>query len=130
MSVSRIAFALACATRIRWSRRQRTGACRSAERRPKTVEELFRPRADDAQAYIELTDAIASAIAGPNIDVQLGPARRAWCSKPLLERWPELAQTGRRNHMHSWNRYQRAWADQISAGRRDLSARHRLLSGA
>src|SRR5258705_2622204 len=37
------------------------------------------------KSYIELTDAIAAAIAGPKVDVQLGPAGVQWCSKPLLE---------------------------------------------
>ncbi len=53
------------------------------------------------KAYIELTDAIAAAIAGPKVDVQLGPAGVQWCSKPLLEAVAEnSAQTGRRIHMH------------------------------
>ena len=66
------------------------------------------------KAYIELTDAIASAIAGPKVDVQLGPAGVQWCSKPLLEAVAEnSAQTGRRVHMHLLETiYQRAWADQ------------------
>ncbi len=63
--------------------------------------------------YIELTDAIASAIAGPKVDVQLGPAGVQWCSKPLLEAVAEnSARTGRRIHMHLLETiYQRAWAD-------------------
>ena len=66
------------------------------------------------KAYIELTDAIAAAIAGPKVDVQLGPAGVQWCSKPLLEAVAEnSAQTGRRIHMHLLETiYQRAWADQ------------------
>jgi cytosine/adenosine deaminase-related metal-dependent hydrolase len=66
------------------------------------------------QAYIELTDAIAAAISGPKVDVQLGPAGVQWCSKPLLEAVAEnSAQTGRRIHMHLLETvYQRAWADQ------------------
>ena len=65
------------------------------------------------KAYIELTDAIAAAIAGPKVDVQLGPAGVQWCSKPLLEAVAEnSAQTGRRIHMHLLETiYQRAWAD-------------------
>src|SRR5258708_31107773 len=67
----------------------------------KTVEELFVRAPMSPKAYIELTDAIASAIAGPKIDVQLGPAGVQWCSKPLLEAVAENSvQTGRRIHMH------------------------------
>src|SRR5882757_5891729 len=80
----------------------------------KTIEELFVRAPMPPQAYIELTDAIAAAIAGPKIDVQLGPAGVQWCSKPLLEAVAEnSAQTGRRIHMHLLETiYQRAWADQ------------------
>src|SRR5882757_7330231 len=79
----------------------------------KTVEELFVRAPMTPKAYIELTDAIASAIAGPKIDVQLGPAGVQWCSKPLLEAVAEnSALTGRRIHMHLLETvYQRAWAD-------------------
>src|SRR5882757_6160059 len=49
------------------------------------VEELFVRAPMSPKDYIDLTDAIASAIAGPRIDVQLGPAGVQWCSKPLLE---------------------------------------------
>ena len=51
----------------------------------KTIEELFVRAPMSPKEYIELTDAIASAIAGPKVDVQLGPAGVQWCSKPLLE---------------------------------------------
>jgi cytosine/adenosine deaminase-related metal-dependent hydrolase len=80
----------------------------------KTIEELFVRAPMSPKAYIELTDAIASAIAGPKVDVQLGPAGVQWCSKPLLEAVAEnSAQTGRRIHMHLLETiYQRAWADQ------------------
>ena len=66
------------------------------------------------KAYIELTHAIAAAIAGPMIDVQLGPAGVQWCSKPLLQAVAENSErTGRRVHMHLLETvYQRAWADQ------------------
>ncbi|MBR0758639.1 amidohydrolase family protein [Bradyrhizobium jicamae] len=78
-----------------------------------TIEELFVRAPMSPKAYIELTDAIAAAIAGPKIDVQLGPAGVQWCSKPLLEAVAEnSAQTGRRIHMHLLETiYQRAWAD-------------------
>jgi cytosine/adenosine deaminase-related metal-dependent hydrolase len=80
----------------------------------KTIEELFVRPATSPKAYIELTDAIASAIGGPKVDVQLGPAGVQWCSKPLLEAVAEnSALTGRRIHMHLLETiYQRAWADQ------------------
>lgn len=79
----------------------------------KTIEDLFVRAPMSPQAYIELTDAIAAAIAGPMIDVQLGPAGVQWCSKPLLEAVAEnSARTGRRIHMHLLETvYQRAWAD-------------------
>jgi cytosine/adenosine deaminase-related metal-dependent hydrolase len=80
----------------------------------KAVEELFVRSPMSPNDYIDLTDAIASAITGPRIDVQLGPAGVQWCSKPLLEAVAEnSAQTGRRVHMHLLETiYQRAWADQ------------------
>ncbi|EJN12277.1 cytosine deaminase-like metal-dependent hydrolase [Bradyrhizobium sp. YR681] len=79
----------------------------------KTVEDLFVRAPMSPKAYIELTDAIASAIAGPMVDVQLGPAGVQWCSKPLLEAVAENSEkTGRRIHMHLLETvYQRAWAD-------------------
>jgi cytosine/adenosine deaminase-related metal-dependent hydrolase len=79
-----------------------------------TIEQMFVRAPMSPKAYIELTDAIASAIAGPKVDVQLGPAGVQWCSKPLLEVVAEnSAQTGRRIHMHLLETiYQRAWADQ------------------
>ena len=63
--------------------------------------------------YIELTETIASEIAGPKLDVQFGPAGVQWCSRPLLEAIAEnSARTGRRVHMHLLETiYQRAWAD-------------------
>ena len=80
----------------------------------KTIEELFVRAPMSPKAYIELTDAIATAIAGPKVDVQLGPAGVQWCSKPLLEAVADnSALTGRRIHMHLLETvYQRAWADQ------------------
>ncbi|MCA1512823.1 amidohydrolase family protein [Bradyrhizobium sp. NBAIM01] len=80
----------------------------------KTIEDLFVRAPMSPKAYIELTDAIAAAIAGPMVDVQLGPAGVQWCSKPLLEAVAEnSARSGRRIHMHLLETvYQRAWADQ------------------
>ena len=80
----------------------------------KTIEQMFVRAPMSPRDYIDLTDAIAAAIAGPKIDVQLGPAGVQWCSKPLLEAVAEnSAQTGRRIHMHLLETvYQRAWADQ------------------
>jgi cytosine/adenosine deaminase-related metal-dependent hydrolase len=79
----------------------------------KTIEQLFVRAPMSPKDYIDLTDAIAAAIAGPKIDVQLGPAGVQWCSKPLLEAVAEnSAQTGRRVHMHLLETiYQRVWAD-------------------
>jgi cytosine/adenosine deaminase-related metal-dependent hydrolase len=64
--------------------------------------------------YIALTEAMASAISGPKIDVQFGPAGVQWCSRALLEAIAEnSALTGRRVHMHLLETiYQRAYADQ------------------
>lgn len=80
----------------------------------KTIENLFVRTPMSPKTYIELTDAIAAAIEGPMVDVQLGPAGVQWCSKPLLEAVAEnSAWTGRRIHMHLLETvYQRAWADQ------------------
>ncbi|WP_338697918.1 amidohydrolase family protein [Bradyrhizobium sp. 26S5] len=80
----------------------------------KTIEKLFVRAPMSPKAYIELTDAIAAAIGGPMVDVQLGPAGVQWCSKPLLEAVADnSAQTGRRIHMHLLETiYQRAWADE------------------
>lgn len=83
-----------------------------------TIEQLFVRAPMSPKAYIELTDAIAAAIAGPKVDVQLGPAGVQWCSKPLLEAVAEnSAQTGRRVHMHLLETiYQRRWAEQYFPG--------------
>jgi cytosine/adenosine deaminase-related metal-dependent hydrolase len=80
-----------------------------------TIEQLFVRPPMSPRDYVALTNAIAEAIAGPMIDVQLGPAGVQWCSKPLLEAVAEnSAQTGRRIHMHLLETiYQRAWADRI-----------------
>ena len=84
----------------------------------KTVEELFVKPSMSPRDYLELTDAIASAISGPRIDVQLGPAGVQWCSRPLLEAIAEnSARTGRRVHMHLLETvYQRAYADEHFPG--------------
>ena len=80
----------------------------------KTVEEMFVKPSMSPRDTIELTDAIAAAISGPKIDVQLGPAGVQWCSRPLLEAIAEnSAHTGRRVHMHLLETIcQRAYADQ------------------
>jgi cytosine/adenosine deaminase-related metal-dependent hydrolase len=84
----------------------------------KTVEDMFVKPAMPPRDTIELTDAIASAISGPKIDVQLGPAGVQWCSRPLLEAIAEnSARTGRRIHMHLLETvYQRAYADEHFPG--------------
>lgn len=82
------------------------------------VEELFvRPPSPPA-AYLDLVDEIHTAIAGPLIDVQYGPAGVQWCSPALLEAIAERsAATGRRVHMHLLETiYQRAWADRAFPG--------------
>jgi cytosine/adenosine deaminase-related metal-dependent hydrolase len=83
-----------------------------------TIEQLFVRAPMSPKAYLELTDAIAAAIAGAKVDVQLGPAGVQWCSKPLLEAVAEnSALTGRRIHMHLLETvYQRAWADRHFPG--------------
>src|SRR3978361_224701 len=50
----------------------------------KTIEEMFVRAPMSPKAYIELTDAIAAAIAGPKVDVQLGHAGGEWWSKTVL----------------------------------------------
>lgn len=79
----------------------------------KAIEEMFVRAPVSPKEYIELTDAIAAAISGPKVDMQLGPAGVQWCSKPLLEAVAEnSARTGRRIHMHLLETvYQRGWAD-------------------
>jgi len=110
----RIAFALAVRDRnpVVYGDEQPVLSSLSGDDR-KTIEELFVRAPMSPQVYIELTDAIAAAMAGPKIDVQLGPAGVQWCSKPLLEAIAEnSAQTGRRIHMHLLETiHQRAWAD-------------------
>ena len=78
------------------------------------VEQLFVRPPMSPRDYIELTETIASEIAGPKVDVQFGPAGVQWCSHPLLEAIAEnSARTGRRIHMHLLETiYQRAYADQ------------------
>jgi cytosine/adenosine deaminase-related metal-dependent hydrolase len=82
------------------------------------VEDLFIRPAMSPRDTIELTETIASEIAGPMIDVQFGPAGVQWCSRPLLEAIAEnSARTGRRIHMHLLETiYQRAWADEHFPG--------------
>lgn len=80
-------------------------------------ETFVRPAVSPQQA-IALTDEIASAIEGPTVDVQFGPAGVQWCSRPMLEAIAEAsALTGRRVHMHLLETpYQRRWADQEFPG--------------
>src|SRR5258705_348384 len=111
----RIAFALAVRDQnpIVYGDSEPVLSSLSAEDR-KTVEELFVKPSMSPRDTIELTDAIAAAISGPKIDVQLGPAGVQWCSRPLLEAIAEnSAHTGRRVHMHLLETIcQRAYADQ------------------
>jgi cytosine/adenosine deaminase-related metal-dependent hydrolase len=78
------------------------------------IEQGLPPSPQSPQAYLDLIEEIATAIAGPLVDVQLGPAGVQWCSRPLLEAIAaHSARTGRRIHMHLLETvYQRRWADQ------------------
>lgn len=78
------------------------------------IEQDLPPAPSSPQAYLSLVEEIASAIAGPMVDVQLGPAGVQWCSRPLLQAIADhSAHTGRRIHMHLLETvYQRQWADQ------------------
>lgn len=77
------------------------------------IEQGLPPSPQSPQAYLDLIEEIATAIAGPMVDVQLGPAGVQWCSRPLLEAIAaHSARTGRRIHMHLLETiYQRHWAD-------------------
>jgi cytosine/adenosine deaminase-related metal-dependent hydrolase len=68
----------------------------------------------DVAAQLAQVDAVAAAAAGPDFDVQYGPAAVQWCSPELLVGIAEAsARTGRRVHMHLLEtRYQRVWADE------------------
>lgn len=72
----------------------------------------------DARGQLELADAIASRLQGPQFDVQYGPVAPHWCSDALLAAVAESsARTGRRVHMHLLEtRYQRQWADTAYEG--------------
>ncbi|MEK9968968.1 MAG: amidohydrolase family protein, partial [Ferrovibrio sp.] len=77
------------------------------------IEQGLPPVPSSPQAYLALVEEIASAVTGPMVDVQLGPAGVQWCSRKLLEAIAEhSARTGRRIHMHLLETiYQRRWAD-------------------
>lgn len=77
------------------------------------VEQGLPPAPKSPETYFDLIEEISDAIAGPMVDVQLGPAGVQWCSRPLLEAIAEQsARTGRRIHMHLLETsYQRVWAD-------------------
>ena len=111
----RIAFALAVRDQnpIVYGDSEPVLSSLSAEDR-KTVEEMFVKPSMSPRDYIDLTDAIAAAISGPKIDVQLGPAGVQWCSRPLLEAIAEnSARTGRRVHMHLLARNVSRWRQAI-----------------
>ncbi|MBC7800848.1 MAG: amidohydrolase family protein [Gemmatimonadaceae bacterium] len=84
----------------------------------RTVEDTFLRPPMPPTDYLDLTEALHAAIAGPMVDVQFGPAGVQWCSTPLLSAIAERsAQTGRRVHMHLLETvYQRAWADRAFPG--------------
>lgn len=79
----------------------------------RVVEGTFIRPTTTPREYLDLIEEIANAVAGPMVDVQLGPAGVQWCSCALLEAIAEhSARTGRRIHMHLLETvYQRAWAD-------------------
>ncbi|WP_244628352.1 amidohydrolase family protein [Tardiphaga robiniae] len=78
-----------------------------------TIQDMFIRPSPTPSEYLDRVEAIHSAIAGPMIDVQYGPAGFQWCSPALLEAIAERsAATGRRVHMHLLETiYQRQWAD-------------------
>ena len=78
-----------------------------------TIQDLFIRPSPTPSEYLDRVEAIHTAIAGPTIDVQYGPAGVQWCSPALLEAIAERsAATGRRVHMHLLETiYQRQWAD-------------------
>ncbi len=78
-----------------------------------TVKSLFMPPPPRPQDYLALVEDIAARIAGPMVDVQLGPAGVQWCSRAMLAAIAGHSQaTGRRIHMHLLETpYQRVWAD-------------------
>lgn len=89
----------------------------SDENRATIQDLLIRPSPTPAE-YLDRVEAIHTAIAGPTIDVQYGPAGMQWCSPALLKAIAERsAATGRRVHMHLLETiYQRQWADRAFPG--------------
>jgi len=78
-----------------------------------TVQRLLaRPKPTVAE-QIALVEAITAEIAGPLVDVQLGPGGPQWVSDELMEAIADhSARTGQRAHMHLFEtRRQREWAD-------------------
>ncbi|WP_291862680.1 amidohydrolase family protein [Bradyrhizobium sp.] len=110
----RVAFALAVRDQnpVVYGDSEQVLSALSAEDRS-SVEQLFIRPAMSPRDTIELTETIATEIAGPTLDVQFGPAGVQWCSHQLLEAIAESsARSGRRVHMHLLETiYQRAWAD-------------------
>jgi len=82
------------------------------------VEATFPHRPMAPRDYVALIEDIASAIGGPMVDVQFGPAGVQWCSPAMLEAIAESsAASGRRIHMHLLETvYQRDWADKAFPG--------------
>jgi cytosine/adenosine deaminase-related metal-dependent hydrolase len=78
------------------------------------VRKTFVKPAVPPKQLVELTEEVATAIQGPMVNVQFGPAGVQWCSRALLEAVAEAsALSGRRVHMHLLETpYQRRWADQ------------------
>ncbi|OYX87919.1 MAG: hypothetical protein B7Y75_01450 [Azorhizobium sp. 35-67-5] len=82
------------------------------------IERRFLNRTLSPRDYVALTDAVATAAAGPMFDVQYGPNGVQWCSDALLEAVAEASlSSGRRVHMHLLEtRYQRDWMDAAYPG--------------
>ena len=99
----------------------------------KTIEELFVRAPMSPKAYIELTDAIAAAIAGPKVDVQLGAGRRAVVLKAVARSGRREFGADRPPHPHAspGNRLSaRLGRPEFPARRRPLSPRYRFPLGA
>jgi cytosine/adenosine deaminase-related metal-dependent hydrolase len=71
--------------------------------------------AEMVAARLAAVERFAAELAGPRLDVQLGPVGPQWVSEPALRQIAEHSQrTGRRVHMHLLESpAQRSWADEV-----------------
>ena len=81
--------------------RRRAGAVEFFGRRSQDGRATVRPRADVAEGLHRSDRCDCRAIAGPKIDVQLGPAGVQWCSKPLLRSGRGKFRADRPAHPHA-----------------------------